>query len=96
MKPDQVFRATQSGELHEVVRVTPISRGAAHGLGRAWPDAKVDLRPINGGPNEASEVCASSLCGSASWERLPDDDGETIVWGGGTKVGPVGALASAR
>ena len=34
----------------------------------------------------------AALCGSSEWERLPDDEAETVIWGSGTKVGPVGAI----
>jgi len=85
------FREKQSGILREAVRVTHLSHGECHQRGIAWPDAEVALRPIDSMSSTADvRMSASSLCGSADWERLLDDD-ETTMWGGGTKVGPVGA-----
>jgi hypothetical protein len=49
-------------------------------------DAKVTLRPVEGVPR-TTEIQASKLCGDSDWERLPDEEGETAIWGGHTKVG---------
>lgn len=90
---DQCFRQRQSGVLFDVATVRNLSIGDCHSRGCAWPDAEVTLRPVDIAvpTDEDVRLTASSLCGSDAWERLPDDDAETIMWGGGTKVGPVGA-----
>lgn len=97
VKPDQVFREERSGVLFEVMGV---------GRRRTDCDADVRVRPVDGTAEEEKRVAASTMCGP-EFERLCDDEGETcfpllnalrlallgspVIWGGGTKVGPVGA-----
>lgn len=85
---DQCYREKSSGVLFDVPVVRELSLTECHTRGIAWPNAAVTLRPVectNG--SEDRYMSASALCGSGDWERLPDDDAETMLWGGGTKVG---------
>jgi len=74
---DQVYRHGLSGVLYEVKSVVPLAF-----------DATVHLRPVDMTTgHDDVPVRASAMCGGSDYERLPDDDGETILWGGGTCVG---------
>lgn len=81
VEPDQVFREMPSGVLHEV---TAVHRKSPY-------DASVTLRQVDSVGGGVCYVLASALCAGNAWERLPEEDAETVIWGGGTKVGPVGA-----
>ena len=81
VEPDHVFREMPSGVLHEVTAVRWTSPY----------DADVTLRKVDSVGSDVCHVLASMLCAGNAWERLPEQDADTVIWGGGTKVGPVGA-----
>ena len=89
----QCYRQKTSGALFDVATFRALSKGDCIATGTSWPNAHVTLRPVDC-VTAAEDVLmsASALCGSSEWERLPDDEAETVIWGGGTKVGPVGAI----
>ena len=80
---DQVWRNNKSGVLFEVasVKMNDI-------------DARVTLSPV-GSRSADDEVYlgASALCAGSAWSRLPDNDGETTLWGGRLTLGPRAAGA---
>lgn len=79
VEADQVYRRLRDEVLLEVIAVHPATEGI---------DAFVQLRPVDvrGHRNDQATIRASILCGPA-YERLPDEDCDTVLWGGGTRIG---------
>lgn len=71
---EQVYRHGPTGILYEVKSLVLLP---------ATFDATARLRPVDVKANVSDFVLrASALCAGSEYERLPDDDGETALWGG--------------